>query len=260
MDIGLESVAQTAREFGLRTPSGRIRRCPSAPDVVPMQLAEAYTVFANGGTRSRARPILRVEDAQGRVLWEPQPDVEQVANPAAVAITRDLLQTALNNGTGYPARNPAQGGLPYTVPAAGKTGTTNDATDVWFAGFTPNLLGVVWFGFDRPQPHHEQRRRRPLRRARLGRFMRDVYAGEDAGGGGAGEPWTGPMASSPAASTARPAASPTSGVRQRRHRVLHRGHRADGGLQPLPWRPVRRAAAACSRTPPCGATPSVRLH
>jgi membrane carboxypeptidase/penicillin-binding protein len=88
------TVARTAREFGLRTPVPAYPSMPiGSPDVIPMQLAEAYTVFANGGSRSRARPILRVEDAAGRVLWEPQPDVEQVANPQAVAIARDLLQT-----------------------------------------------------------------------------------------------------------------------------------------------------------------------
>jgi penicillin-binding protein 1A len=180
MDVGLETVAQTAREFGIRTP---IYPYPSMPigaaDVVPMQLAEAYTVFANGGSRSRARPILRVEDAAGRVLWEPQPDIEQVANPLAVAITRDMLQTALNNGTGYPARNPAEGGLPHSVPAAGKTGTTNDATDVWFAGFTPNLLGVVWFGFDRPKRIMGNAAGGRLAAPVWGRFMREVYGGEE---------------------------------------------------------------------------------
>jgi penicillin-binding protein 1A len=179
MDIGLETVAQTAREFGLRTPVYPYPSMPiGAADVIPMQLAEAYTVFANGGSRARARPILRVEDASGRVLWEPQPDVEQVANPLAIAITRDLLQTALNNGTGYPARNPAEGGLPYSVPAAGKTGTTNDATDVWFAGFTPNLLGVVWFGFDRPKRIMGNAAGGRLAAPVWGRFMRDVYGGE----------------------------------------------------------------------------------
>ncbi|CAN5788632.1 PBP1A family penicillin-binding protein [soil metagenome] len=179
MDVGLETVAQTAREFGLRTPVYAYPSMPiGAADVVPMQLAEAYTVFANGGSRARSRPILRVEDASGRVLWQPQPEIEQVANPAAVAVTRDLLQTALNNGTGYPARNPAEGGLPYSVPAAGKTGTTNDATDVWFAGFTPNLLGVVWFGFDRPTRIMGNAAGGRLAAPVWGRFMRDVYAGE----------------------------------------------------------------------------------
>jgi penicillin-binding protein 1A len=179
MDIGLETVAQAARDFGLRTP---IYPYPSMPigaaDVVPMQLAEAYTVFANGGSRARARPILRVEDAAGRVLWQPQPDIEQVANPLAVAITRDLLVTALNNGTGYPARDPAQGGLPYAVPAGGKTGTTNDNTDVWFAGFTPDLVGVVWYGFDRPRRIMNNAAGGRLAAPVWGRFMRDVYAGD----------------------------------------------------------------------------------
>ncbi|HSJ07114.1 MAG TPA: PBP1A family penicillin-binding protein [Longimicrobiales bacterium] len=180
VDVGLEAVSRTAREFGLRTPVPAYPSMPiGSPDVVPMQLAEAYTVFANGGSRSRARPILRVEDAAGRVLWEPQPEVEQVANPLAVAITRDMLQTALNNGTGYPARNPAEGGLPYTVPAAGKTGTTNDATDVWFAGFTPNLLAVVWFGFDRPRRIMGGAAGGRLAAPVWGRFMRDVYNGEE---------------------------------------------------------------------------------
>jgi penicillin-binding protein 1A len=180
MDIGLETVARTAREFGIRTPVYPYPSMPiGAADVVPMQLAEAYTVFANGGSRARARPILRVEDAAGRVLWQPQPEVEQVANPLAVAIARDLLQTALNNGTGYPARNPAEGGLPYSVPAAGKTGTTNDATDVWFAGFTPDLLAVVWFGFDRPKRIMGNAAGGRLAAPVWGRFMRDVYAGDD---------------------------------------------------------------------------------
>jgi penicillin-binding protein 1A len=178
VDIGLETVAQTAREFGIRTP---VHPYPSMPigaaDVVPMQLAEAYSVLANGGSRARARPILRVEDAAGRVLWEPTPDVESVANPLAVAITRDLLQTALNSGTGGPARS--EGRLPYTVPAAGKTGTTNDNTDVWFAGFTPNLLGVVWFGFDRPRRIMNNAAGGRLAAPVWGHFMREVYAGDE---------------------------------------------------------------------------------
>lgn len=179
MDVGLETVAQTARDFGLRT---RVEPYPSMPiganDVIPIQLAESYTVFANTGTRVRARAILRVEDAQGRVLWETQPEAEQVANPAAVAITRDLMTTALNNGSGYPARDPNQGGLPYTVPAAGKTGTTNDGTDTWFAGMTPDLVAVVWFGFDRPRTIVPNAAGGRLAAPVWGSFMRRLYTGE----------------------------------------------------------------------------------
>ncbi|HSJ08888.1 MAG TPA: PBP1A family penicillin-binding protein, partial [Longimicrobiales bacterium] len=181
MDVGLETVAQTGREFGLRTP---IQPYPSMPiganDVIPMQLVEAYTVFASGGTRARARSILKVEDADGRLRWQTQPDLEQVGNPAAVAITRDMMQTALNNGSGYPARAPAEGNLPYTVPAAGKTGTTNDGTDTWFVGFTPNLLAAVWFGFDRPKTIVYNAAGGRLAAPVWGQFMRNVYIGDEA--------------------------------------------------------------------------------
>jgi penicillin-binding protein 1A len=179
LDIGLEAVAQTARDFGIRT---TVHPYPSMPiganDVVPMQLAEAYTVFATNGRRARARPILRVEDASGNVIWQPSPEIDQVASPAANALTRDLLQTALNNGTGYAVRDPARGALPYSIPAAGKTGTTNDATDVWFAGFTPNLLAVVWFGFDRPKHIMTNAAGGGLAAPVWGRFVREVYRGD----------------------------------------------------------------------------------
>jgi penicillin-binding protein 1A len=151
-----------------------------AADVVPMQLAEAYTVWATGGSRARARPILRVEDADGTVLLRPPADVEQVANPQAVAITRSFMETALNNGSGYPARDPGQGNLPYDIPAAGKTGTTNDYTDVWFAGFTPDLVAVVWFGFDRPRRIMGNAAGGRLAAPVWGSFMRTIYIGENA--------------------------------------------------------------------------------
>jgi penicillin-binding protein 1A len=181
MDVGLAAVAQTAREFGLRTPVPPYPSMPiGAAEVVPMQLAEAYTPFATEGTRARARPILRVEDATGTVIWEPRPDIEQVANPQAVAITRDLLISALNNGSGYPARDPSRGNLPYSVPAAGKTGTTNEGADVWFAGFTPDLLGVVWFGFDRRRTIIRNAAGGHLAAPVWGQFMRSVYVGDQA--------------------------------------------------------------------------------
>jgi penicillin-binding protein 1A len=181
MDIGLAAVAQTAREFGLRTPVPPYPSMPiGAAEVVPMQLAEAYTPFATDGTRARARPILRVEDATGAVIWEPRPDIEQVANPQAIAITRDLLISALNNGSGYPARDPGRGNLPYTVPAAGKTGTTNEGADVWFAGFTPDLLGVVWFGFDRRRTIIRNAAGGHLAAPVWGQFMRSAYIGDQA--------------------------------------------------------------------------------
>jgi penicillin-binding protein 1A len=116
-----------------------------------------------------------VEDADGRLLWETQPTSRRVADPQVTAIVRDLMRTVVDNGTGYPARNPAQGNLPYSVPAAGKTGTTNDATDVWFAGFTPDLVATVWFGFDRPRRILPGAAGGQYAGPVWGQFMRQVY-------------------------------------------------------------------------------------
>jgi penicillin-binding protein 1A len=179
MDVGLETVAQMARQMGLRTPVPAYPSMPiGAAEVIPLQVTEAFTPFANDGMRVRARPIVRVLDANGRVLWEPGVDRDAVLDPSVAAILRDMLQTALNNGTGYPARNPAEGNLPYEIPAGGKTGTTNDATDVWFVGFTPDLVASVWFGFDRPQRILPGAAGGRFAAPVWGRFMRAAYYGD----------------------------------------------------------------------------------
>ena len=176
LDVGLQEVAQTAHEYGITTP---VPPYPStsigAPSVIPLELTAAYTVFANAGTYVEPRYITRVADAQGHTLWETRPTRREVADPPVAAIVRDLMRTALDNGTGYAARNPAQGNLPYTVPAAGKTGTTNDATDVWFVGFTPNLVASVWFGFDRPRRILPGAAGGTYAAPVWGQFMRHVY-------------------------------------------------------------------------------------
>jgi penicillin-binding protein 1A len=102
-----------------------------------------------------------------------------VADSLAAAITRDMMRNVVDNGTGYPARAPGQGGLPYSVPAAGKTGTTNDNTDVWFVGFTPNLLAAVWFGYDRPQRILPNAAGGVYAGPVWGTFMRSVYGGAE---------------------------------------------------------------------------------
>ena len=180
LDVGLESVAQYARRMGIRTP---LLPVPSlsigAADVIPMQVAEAYSVLATSGYRPTARIITKVEDNEGVVRWESRPQIEQVLDSSTTFIVRDLMRTVVDHGSGYPARDPGAGNLPYEIPAAGKTGTTNDFTNVWFVGFTPNLLAAVWFGFDKPQ--------RIVGKASgvivapiWGRFMREAYYGPDA--------------------------------------------------------------------------------
>jgi penicillin-binding protein 1A len=179
--VGLETVAQTAKDMGIQTPIDVVASMPiGASSVIPLQIAEAYTVFANGGVRAVPRSILRVEDADGRVLWESQPETREALDPKAAAIVRDLLRNALDHGTGYNARNPALGNLPYEIPAGGKTGTTNDATDTWLVGFTPNLLAAVWFGFDKPRQilRGSAGTGGVLAAPVWGQFMRTVYYSE----------------------------------------------------------------------------------
>jgi penicillin-binding protein 1A len=151
-EVGLESVAQTARRMGIQ--STEIERYPSttigAVEVIPLEIAEAYSSFPTLGTKVEPFPIVRVEDADGNVVWEPQPERTVVLDSLVARIMVSMLEDAANLGTGANLR--AIGGLPYEVPAAGKTGTTNDGTDVWFNGFTPNLQATAWFGMDRPTP------------------------------------------------------------------------------------------------------------
>lgn len=168
LEVGLETVAQYARRMGIET---EIPRYPSmaigAADVIPLQITSAYTAFATQGVRSRPRPILRIEDTEGRVLWETRPDTARVLDPLVASVMLDMLRHVVDHGTAYGAVR-ARGGIPYTLPAAGKTGTTNDATDVWFVGFTPDLLATVWFGFDRPK--------RIMNGADGGRYAAPVWA------------------------------------------------------------------------------------
>jgi penicillin-binding protein 1A len=200
-EVGLETVAQTAIKLGIQTP---VERYPSttigATAVIPLQMAEAYSAFATLGTRVTPFPILRVENARGELIWEPRPERRPVLDSLVARIIVSMLEDAANRGTG--ANHRTIGGLPYGVPTAGKTGTTNDAADVWFVAFTPNLLATVWFGMDRPQPILSGRSgatgggfAAPV----WGRFMRQVYFGAAEGqseGGGfrpIPEPWPIPV-------------------------------------------------------------------
>jgi 1A family penicillin-binding protein len=177
-EIGLESVAQTARSMGIRS---EIERFPStaigAVEVRPIEMAEAYSTFANQGTKVRPFPILRVEDVQGRTLWNPQPERTEVLDPLVARVMISMLQGVIDGGTGYNAIRLAAG-LPREVVAGGKTGTTNDGADIWFNGFTPNLLATVWFGMDRPQQIWPNATGAGAPAPVWGNFMRRVYYGD----------------------------------------------------------------------------------
>jgi len=138
---GYERVAQVAVAAGL---NARLRPTPAislgAYDSTPIEVAGAYTVFANGGQRLDPFGIAQVLDINGKVLEQHFSRPQPVLDPRVAYLVVDLLTDAINRGTGAGVR--ARG---FEVPAAGKTGTSRDG---WFAGFTSNLLCVVWIGFD----------------------------------------------------------------------------------------------------------------
>ena len=180
-EIGLESVAQTARRMGIRSEIERYHSTAiGAVEVIPLQMAEAYSTFANLGTKVKPFPILRVEDTAGRILWDPQPERTEVLDPLVARIMISMLEGVVAGGTGYNAIRYEYGpvALPYEVAAGGKTGTTNDGTDIWFNGFTPNLLATVWFGMDLPQEIWPNATGAGAPAPVWGNFMKRVYYGD----------------------------------------------------------------------------------
>ena len=116
----------------------------------PMQMAGAYAVFANGGYRIKPYFIKKITDTKGQTIFEESPvvagkDAEQAIDPRNAFIMTTLLRDVVRGGTATKAMALGRGDL------AGKTGTTNDSYDAWFAGFNQSLVGVAWVGFDQPK-------------------------------------------------------------------------------------------------------------
>ena len=129
---------------------GAIPRVPSialgSGEVTLQQMTAAYASFANGGQLPKPFLVRRVEDREGELLYEATPQLTPAFSPTTSFLMASMLTDVINAGTAYKAR--ADG---FTLPAAGKTGTTNDYVDAWFVGFTPSLVAGVWVGFDQPQ-------------------------------------------------------------------------------------------------------------
>ena len=142
--IGLPRIVDTARSFGLTTP---LEPYPAvalgAFETIPLELGQAYCVFASQGVKPRILPFKAVAAADGQVLQRRHITLKQVLTPEQAYIMTSLLRSVVTDGT---ARRLAALGI--TFPVAGKTGTTNDYRDAWFIGFTPDILALVWIGFD----------------------------------------------------------------------------------------------------------------
>ncbi|HKY31607.1 MAG TPA: PBP1A family penicillin-binding protein [Candidatus Polarisedimenticolia bacterium] len=141
--IGLDAVIEAARLAGI---TAKLKPYASlalgAQEVTPLEIASAYATIANGGVHNQPTLIDAVRDGRGEVSGRTARPHKVIAPQAAFLVTT-ALQGALDHGTAASARQ-----LGFTGTAAGKTGTTDDYRDAWFAGYTPDLLALVWVGFD----------------------------------------------------------------------------------------------------------------
>ena len=148
MKLGMDSVANLAHRMGLNSviapyPSSSI----GASAVQPLDLVATYTTFANLGTPVEPRFIYRIEDSNRKVVFTREVRALAPAlDPRATYVVRDMMRDVVERGTAASIRRY----LPASIPVAGKTGTTNDNSDVWFVGLTPDLVAGVWLGFDKP--------------------------------------------------------------------------------------------------------------
>ena len=140
--IGVDETIQYAKKFGIRSPlTHYFSLALGSSDVTLLELTSAYSVFANHGTRLGPVSILMITDSSGRILYTNDALPDQVMKPETAYLITNLLRGAIEQGTGWKARELGR-------PAAGKTGTTNDYRDAWFMGYTPSLLAGVWVGYD----------------------------------------------------------------------------------------------------------------
>jgi len=145
LDLGLPRVVETLRSLGLESaPTLNPSLLLGTVEMTPLEVVEVYTSLANGGFRARLRAVHAVLDEQGRPLKSFKVQVEAAAPPSAVYQIDRMLTLVTTRGTGREA--PAH--LPRGTVVAGKTGTSSDTRDSWFAGFTGSYVAVVWVGYD----------------------------------------------------------------------------------------------------------------
>jgi penicillin-binding protein 1B len=138
--VGYPKIARLAEKLGLPRPQPFPALALGTAEATPLEVASAYTAFANGGLLSESRPIKRVTNSDGVGLTEAKSQTQPALKPEISWLMTNIMQDVLNRGTGSRAR-----AMGFTGTAAGKTGTSRDG---WFAGYTPNIVCVVWVGFD----------------------------------------------------------------------------------------------------------------
>jgi len=144
--VGISTAVKTAVRFGVGDVPGVPSLALGAGEVTLMSMTAAYGAFANHGILPTPTLIRRVETTGGEVLYQSARSQHRAVSEQTAYLMTSMLADVVNNGTGWPARR-----VGFTLPAAGKTGTTNEYRDAWFVGFTPRLVTGVWVGYDQPR-------------------------------------------------------------------------------------------------------------
>jgi penicillin-binding protein 1B len=143
--VGIKNIARTGAYFGF---GENLPKVPSlalgAGEVTPLELSQAYSIIANAGVKRTVRPFYHAIDSKSSsVIFTSPIEERRIVDEAPVYLVTDILRSAIENGTGRIVRQ-----LGVKGPVAGKTGTTNEARDSWFVGYTPRILTTVWVGYD----------------------------------------------------------------------------------------------------------------
>ena len=171
--VGIARTVQNAKQMGV----GDVPSVPSlalgSGEVTLQSMTAAYAAFANHGLVPTTVLIRRVEDRDGVVLFEAHDASTRAISDTTAYLMTTMLADVVNAGTGYRARQ-----MGFTLPAAGKTGTTNDFNDAWFVGYTPHLVAGVWVGFDQPRTILPNGFAADLAVPMWSRFMKDATRGD----------------------------------------------------------------------------------
>ncbi|MDR3281674.1 MAG: penicillin-binding protein 1A [Endomicrobium sp.] len=142
MKITPEKVIQTARSLGISTPlTNSLSLALGSSEVTLQEMVSAFATLASGGIKSNPYFITKIIDKDGKILEQYTPEQKEVFSPQICYITTNMLKGVIERGSGWYAKNLGR-------PCAGKTGTTNNSTDAWFVGYTPQLAAGVWVGYD----------------------------------------------------------------------------------------------------------------
>lgn len=140
--VGVDPVIRMAHQMGIESELRReVALALGVSEVTPLELVSAYGVVANGGVRGEPYAIRKVTDNQGRILEEHVIEPQEAMRPETAYVLTNVMKGVIERGTGARARVLGR-------PLAGKTGTSSEASDVWFVGFTPSLVAGVWVGYD----------------------------------------------------------------------------------------------------------------